>query len=85
MSFRDLARMDKAYRWQTDRQGEMMAHFTAILARPHSKKRNLSGKDLYRTSEQQEKVISLEERKKRFEEANKLMGPEAIPVKRVIE
>ncbi|MGG3737249.1 hypothetical protein [Aeribacillus pallidus] len=75
--------MADGYWWRKDELGELLAHFTAIIAKPHYKKRNLKGSDLYRRRDR--KVVSLEERQKRFERAVKLMGPDAIPVKRKVK
>lgn len=77
--------MVDGYWWRKDELGELLAHFTAILAKPHYKKRNLKGSDLYRRRDRKEDNVSLEERRKRFERAVRLMGPDAIPVTRQVK
>jgi hypothetical protein len=81
MTFRELYLMGKAYWWRYDIEGLRLAHFTAVLARPFYKKKNLSARHLWKMRDEKRDVVSKEEHQRRFERAVKLMGPDAIPVK----
>lgn len=78
MTFKEYHLEVKAYRWRFDNEMSIFAHFTAVLANPHYKKK-LKADDIY--SNKPKQVVDLEERRKRFEKAVALMGPEAIPVR----
>lgn len=72
-----------AWLWQRDQLAMLWAHFTAATVQPHTKKR-VKAKDLYKpvvVGKDRKDDLTPEERRKRFEEAVRKMGPEAIPVK----
>lgn len=57
----------------------MKAHFTAWAVNPHTKK-TIKATDIYNPNPP--KPISLEERRKSFQQSVDLMGPDAIPVRK---
>jgi hypothetical protein len=81
MTLKEVLMMIKAYQWRFDNQAELLAMYTTVIANAPYKKR-LKPRDLYKREGQEDKVISLEERKQRFEDAKRKMGPEAIPVRK---
>lgn len=74
--------MIEADAWRHDRWGRNMAGFTANLMNLWSKK-TVRPRDLWRSRSWSAGAATLSraERQRRFEEAVRLMGPQAIPVR----
>ncbi|WP_264842558.1 hypothetical protein [Caldinitratiruptor microaerophilus] len=75
--------MIEADAWRYDRWGRTLAAFVASLinTRPGWRRR-VRPRDLWRSRFQAGAAsVSREERQRRFEEAVRLMGPQAIPVR----
>lgn len=72
----------QAYFWRVDQERQYLAHLTASVIQPHTKKK-VKGTDIYRSTEKKKKpgALSVEERKKRFDELVERMGPDVIPVR----
>lgn len=82
MTLKEVKMHADAYWWRRDEMGSLLAHFTAVLANPWYKGKITASK-LYRRMDKPQ--VPLEERQKQFERAVKLMGADAIPVKRKVK
>ncbi len=81
MSMREVDLAIQAYQWRFDREAELLAHFTASIMNMWTKS-HIRGRDLYRPILSKEKVIDLEKKRKEFEETVKILGVNAIPIKK---
>lgn len=82
MTFKELILEIEGEQFRFERQNELHAHFTAsIISANRSKgQRATKGTDLYNPNPPE--PVSLEERKKSFDRAVEMMGPDAIPVRK---
>lgn len=83
MTLREIKYHADAYWWRKDELGEMLAHFTSIIANPYYKQK-LTANKIYKRGNSNEPSKTKEELQKEFEKAVKLMGTEAIPVTRQV-
>lgn len=83
MTLRELAIETDAFFWREDRWMRALSACTAAVANYTFKsKKKLKPEDLYKPRYRERHVLTQEEHARRFREAVKRMGPEAIPVKR---
>lgn len=82
MTLKEIFLEIEGYNWRFENEMSLQAHFTAAHMSYGRQKgqKVVKGKDLYNPNPP--KPISLEERRKSFEESERLMGPEAIPVRK---
>ncbi|WP_132221595.1 hypothetical protein [Laceyella sacchari] len=75
--------MYEGYFWRQDQLRQFWAAMTAATIQPHSKKR-IKPTDLYKPLARAKRsgpVLSEEERRRRFDEIVKKIGPDVIPVR----
>ncbi|MEC5422129.1 hypothetical protein QGM71_01305 [Virgibacillus sp. C22-A2] len=82
MTIKEILLEIKGYNFRLENEMELHAHFAAqIINSNRGKGKTYKGTDLFNPNKA-DNVVSIEEHKKRFEEANALMGADAIPVRR---
>ena len=82
MTLKEVKFHADAYWWQRDEMGELLAHFTSIIANPHYKS-DIKPNKIYKRRDTKE--ISKEEQQAEFDKAVKLMGAKSIPVTRQVK